>query len=388
MILARSRPLAVSLLAAPLCAQSFDDLTTFRNPTLPYSELLQVKAGAFGAIATHEDDTAGLQDEIAWDANVYYHSDQFSGRNGTLDAYAGRDGFVGSLRDGRIVGDDTVSRLQVSARLWPFYREGFYRGDTFVPTGRYEGRDAEAYLGFGRMASEGLFIEFGPFYHKYDFDRNAQTAPNYVIPNGFAAYGARVHAEQNTLQMDRRSGLPRDGYMAALVVEREWNDSEGTFGVTSGFQSELASSFWRGRARVEWYIPQASEGAWEIFASGALTDETDRVVDYDASHPQGNMWADAQLRLRLPYGDSISLTPFVHAQYLRILDETGQNADSKLFFGGGLETWLHFSEAVSVNAWYSFLDNESRPSVSINEDLHGQHMFFAGLVLRFGGKRR
>jgi len=84
----------------------------------------------------------------------------------------------------------------------------------------------------------------------------------------------------------------------------------------------------------------------------------------------------------------LSFTPFVHAQYLRILDETGQNADSKLFFGGGLETWLHFSEAVSVNAWYSFLDNESRPSVSINEDLHGQHMFFAGLVLRFGGKRR
>ncbi len=378
----------VLALVAPVFGQSFDDLTTYRNPSLPFSELLQFRAGMFGSVANQDDQTAGLTDEVAWDGSAYFHSDSFGGRNGEVDAYAGRDGLVGSIRDGKVIGSDTVSRLQLSARLWPFYREGFYRGKSFVPVGRYEGRDWDAYLGFGRMAAEGLFVEFGPFYGKKDFKRNETTAVNYVIPDGYKVYGGRVHLEQNTLRMDRRSGLPREGYLATIVAEREWNDSQGTFGVLSGFETELPSSVWRARARLEWYVPQASESAWEIFASSALTDKTDRVVDYDAQHPQGNLWVDAQLRLRLPLGDSFTLTPFVHGQFVRILREDGGSGEQKFFTGAGVESWLHFSESVSMNAWYSFLDNESRPPVSTTSDLHGQHMFFVGLVLRFGGQRR
>jgi hypothetical protein len=382
-------PAIVSLaLATSLSAQSYDDLTTFRNQRLPFSQILQIRAGAFGSLAKDKDPAAGLDDELAWDGSVWFHDDSFGNRNGQLDAYAGRDGFVASIIDGKVVGSDTVSRLQLSARLWPFYREGFYRGSSFVPVGRYEGKDWDAYLGFGREAAEGLFIEFGPYYGKKSFDRNQDTAPNYVIPDDHATYGGRIHIEQNTVQLDRNSGLPRSGFIATAVIEREWNDSQNQFGVTSGFLTELPSAVWRARGKLQWYVPQSSDSAWEILAGAMLTDEKDRVVDYDAQHPQGNLWVDAQLRLRVPVGDSFTLIPFAQGQFVRILQEDGNSADRKLFAGGGLETWLHFSESVSFNAWYSYLSNESRPSVSIDQDLHGQHMFFAGFVLRFGSSRR
>lgn len=367
--------------------QTFEDLSTFRNLVLPYTELFQIEGGVLGALATDEDPAAGLADEIAWDARLLYHNESFGSEASTLDAYAGRDGLLASIRDGRIVGE-TSTRLQLSARLWQFWREGFYRGDNFVPVGRYEGRDYEAYLGFGREATQGLFVEFGPYYRKNEFERNETTAANYVIPDDYDAYGARIHLEQNTVQHDRRSGQPRAGYIFTVVGEREWNDSDRAIGVSSGFLTELPSAVWRARARVEWYIPQGAASAWEIFASGALTDEKDRVVNYEAQHPPGNLWVDAQLRLRLPLGDSFVVTPFAHGQFTRILQEDGTSSDKEFFFGGGLETWVHMSEAVSLRAWYSFLDNESRPSVSITEDVHGQHMFFAGVVLRFGGARR
>ena len=59
-----------------------------------------------------------------------------------------------------------------------------------------------------------------------------------------------------------------------------------------------------------------------------------------------------------------------------------------VFFGGGAEMWLNFSDALSLNAWYSYLNNESRPPVSTTEDVYGEHMFFVGMVLRFTGVRR
>ena len=49
---------------------------------------------------------------------------------------------------------------------------------------------------------------------------------------------------------------------------------------------------------------------------------------------------------------------------------------------------MHFSQSLSMHVIYSYLSNDSRPSVTINEDIHGQHMFFAGFVMRFGGSRR
>lgn len=381
-----ARAAIVVVLGQALTAQSFDDLTTFRSQTLPYSHVLQLEAGMIGSMASEDDTTAGLVDETKWDGRAWYHAGDFTGRSAELDAYAGRDGVLASLREGRIIGNDTTSRLQLSARPWQFYREGFYRGDSFIPTGRYEGRDWEGYLGFGRMAAEGLFVEFGPFYGRKTFRRSGDTAANYIVPDDFKNYGGRLFVEQNTVQLDRRTRMPRDGFLATIVAEREWNDSSGVLGVNSGFQTELPSAVWRGRGRLEWYIPQGANSAWEIFASGAFTDETDRVVDYEAQHPQGNLWVDAQLRLRLPFGDSVSLSPFVHGQFTRILVEDGSSADQKFFLGFGAEGWIHLGESVSVNAWYSWLDNESRPSISFDEDLHGQHMFWVGMVLRLGAK--
>lgn len=380
--------LAASLLAPSLLAQSHEELVTHRNPRLSYSQLLQIEAGVMGSMAASPDPAVGLDDELAIDGSVFFHDENSGSQAGQFDAYAGRDGLVLSILDGRVIGNDTSTRLQLSSRIWPFYREGFYRGDSFVPVGQYEGADYEAYLGFGREAADSLLIEFGPFYRRNQFDRNERTDPSYVVPDDYAAYGGRIHIEQNTVQLDRRTRAPRSGYLMTVVAEREWNKSETSFGASPGFLSELPSAVWRGRARMEWYVPQGSESAWEIFATGALKDESDRVVNYDASHPQGHMWVDAQIRLRLPFGDSISLSPFVAGQFTRILQEGGVGSDDKFFFGGGAEAWIHVSEALSMNAWYSYLDNESRPSVSVTRDLHGEHMFYAGVVVRFGGRRR
>jgi hypothetical protein len=389
--LAISRVVSLSALALPLCAQSFDDLTSFRTQPMPYSQFIQVRAGVLGSMAAEKDPAVGLDDELGVDGSVFFHDAGFagSGRDGQLDVYAGRDGLYAGLRDGNLI-SDTITRIELKARLWPFYREGFYRGDNFVPTGHYDGRDYEAYLGFGREVADQLFVEFGPFYRRNQFgetDDNTLYTPNYIVPADYAAYGARLFIEQRTTQLDRRSGLPTNGFCFSVIGEREWNDSSGEFGVNPGFIAELPSAVMRARGRIEWFIPQSTDVTWEIFASGMFLDKLDRVLEYEAQHLQGDRWVDAQLRLRFLLSDSFSLSPFVAGQFTHIQGEGGASAENKFFYGGGAEMWLHFSDMFSANAWYSYLNNESRPSVSISEDLHGEHMFWAGLVARFGAKR-
>ncbi len=359
----------------------------FRNPRLPWSQLLQAKAGVMGSIADSADPAAGLDDELAVDGSIYYLDDAGGGGGSQFQAYAGRDGVVGSFRDGRIQGGETATRLQIAGRIWPFWREGFYRGDEFVPVGRYEGSDYEVYLGAGREAAQDLFVEMGPFYKRYSFERSDATDPTYTVPEDFAAYGARVFLEHNTVQLDRRTRMPREGFILTALFEREWNDSNGEFG-SAAYQSSLASAYWRGRARMEWYLPEGAESAWEIFAAAGYTDETDRIANYEAQRPQGNLWVDGQLRYRLPIGTSFTISPWFQGQYVKILDESGQSTDEKFFYGFGLEAWMHLSQTVSMNAWYSWLNNESRPSVSVTEDIHGECMFYAGAVVRFGGAAR
>lgn len=388
MILGQSRILAIACTAALASAQTFDDLNTVRNPPTPFAELVQFQVGMMGSKAREKVPAIGLDDELALDGHVYYHTEGFGGPEGGLDAYAGRDGIIASVRDGKVVGGENVTRLELKTRLFPFWREGYYQGDNFVPTGQYEGRDWEVYLGFGREASPGLFIETGVFYHDYDFSPSRATDPSsYTIPEDYAAYGIRLILEQNAIQFDRRLGRPTAGFLATVIGEREWNDSNDPFGSTS-FTTRLPSAFWRARARVEVYWPQAEGMTWEIHAKGSITDEKDRVYNYEAGKPQGDQWIDARLRLRFDLGESFELTPFVHGQYIRILDGTGFGSDTEYFFGGGAEVWMHFSQTVSLTAWYSYLDNESRPSVSIKEDIRGEHMFFAGMVLRFASGRR
>lgn len=377
-------------LGAPATAQSFLDLTEVRNPVNPYQSMFEVEAGAIGVVAADEDPSVGLDSDTSWDGHVYYRDEGFSSRRGTLEAYAGRDGLFGGFADGNVVGDETVTRFEVRARPWQFYRDGFYRGDDFAPTGLYEGRDYEGYIGFGKEAGQGLYVELGPFYRRLDFDRSDLTeitTSSFTIPEDFAAYGGRIYVEQSTVQLDRRRNMPRDGAVLTLQGEREWNDSSTLFGADQQL-TDLPSSVWRARGRLEWYIPSSDTMTWEVFARGGWNDKTDRIANFDSTHPLGHQWGDAQLRLRIHLGNSFTVAPFAQGQYSRLINGDTLASQKKFFVGGGVESYWHLSEAFSVHGFYSYLDNESRPSIRVDEDVHGEHMFYLGMVMRFGGRRR
>lgn len=384
------RRVVVAALAAPAFAQTYDDLVDQRNAPKPWASVLQVEAGAIGTKAADKNPTIGADDDISWDARIWYLDDQVGARRGSLEAYVGRDGIYGSFADGKLIGDDTVTRFEVHARPWMFYRDGFYRGHDLVANGIYEGKDWEGYVGFGREAQQGLYVELGPFYRSLSFDRSDFTPPTFTIPEDYAAYGGRLYLEQSTVQMDRRRGMPRSGFNFTVVGEREWNDSSGSFGAAggSGFTTELPSAVFRVRGRLEWYIPATDSAAWEIFARGGWQDEKDRVQNFEGQRPLGNQWADAQLRLRLHLGESMTLTPFIGGQYSRVLKEDGTQSSRETFFGAGAELFIHLGDSLSLHGWYSYLDNDNRPSIRIDEDVHGEQMFYLGMVLRLGAKRR
>lgn len=379
---------AVALAAAgALAGQSLADVSVVRNPVMPWRSLLEIEGGLIGTKSSEEAEDVGLADGFGWDGHIYYRDEDFGDRTGTLVGYAGRDGFYAGLFDGQLIGNETITRIELRARPWQFYRDGFYRGKTFVPNGLYEGSDYEGYLGFGREVDQGLYFEFGPYYRDHDFSASDLTAGGFTIPTGFAAYGGRLFLEQNNTQLDRRLGTPREGGVMTITAEQEWNDSKDEFGAT-GFTSELPSSVWRARGRVEWYYPAADSSVWELFIRGAWRDRQDRVQNFEAQEPLGHQVADGALRLRMNFGDAFTLTPFVQGQYSRIVGDSGSNSDNEFFFGGGVEAFLHFNSSISLHGWYSYLDNESRPSIRVNEDMHGEHMFYLGVVMRFGGQRR
>lgn len=381
---------AVAVGCVSLSAQSFQDLVDSRNAAQPFSSIFQVELGAIGAHAEGRDSTnalRGLESEISWDAKVYYRDEAFGSRSGTLEAYAGRDGIFAGFTDGKLIGDDTLTRLEFHARPWMFYRDGFYEADELRQNGFYNGSDYEAYLGFGREAQDGLYIEFGPYYRKNDFERSDLTAITYTIPEDYDAYGGRLYVEQRAVQMDRRRGLPQQGFVLTLIGEREWNNATQPFG-TALNSTRLPDAVWRARGRLEWYIPASDLLTWEVFVNGGIQDEKDRVYNFEGQRPIGHQWADGQLRLRWLIGDSMSLTPFAHVQYSRVATEDGLSSSSDFFIGGGAEGYVHFSDALSLHAYYSFINNENRPSIRIDQDLRGEHMFYLGMVLRLGASRR
>lgn len=383
-----TRAIAAVCLAAPLAAQSFADMIEQRKSAQPFAKVLQIEAGAIGTEPDDGNVETGLDRDVSWDARVWYRNEAFGSRRGTLEAYAGRDGLFAGFQDGKLIGDDTVTRFEFRGRPWVFYRDAFYRDDQLVPNGLYDGRDWEGYIGFGKE-TQGLYIELGPYYRKLDFQRSDLTAApsQFTVPDGFNAYGFRAYVEQSTLQFDRRRGSVREGYALSLCGEREWNDSQGEFG-SAAFLTELPSAVWRLRGRLDWYIPATESICWEVFASGGWHDEKDRLQNTDGSRPLGNQWGDVQVRLRFDLGQSFSLAPFVQGQFSRTLTEDGFGSDKNLFYGGGAEFYLHLADPLSLHGWYSYLDNENRPSIRIDEDLRGQHMFYLGMVLRLSSTRR
>lgn len=385
--------LAALLVAGAAGAQSYVDLIDARNAAQPYDSILQVEVGAIGTVAAtglQANADRGLEDEISWDGKVYYRDEAFGSRRGTFEAYAGRDGLFAGFTDGKLIGDDTLTRLEFRGRPWQFYRDGFYEADELRVNGFYRGSDYEGYLGFGREAQDSLYVEFGPFYKTYDFeapDRASLRQPDFTVPEGYDAYGGRLYLEQRAVQMDRRRGVPKQGFVLTLIGEREWNDSSAPFG-RSFYRTELPKAVWRARGRLEWYIPASDAATWEVFVHGGWQDEKDRIQNTEAQRPLGSQWADAQVRLRFHLGDSVVVTPYGVVQYSRVADELGEGASKDFFFGGGVETYVHFGQSVSLHGWYQYVDNEQRPTILIDDDVRGENMFYLGMIVRLGASRR
>jgi hypothetical protein len=382
---ARLPTIAVAtVLAHLLPAQSFSDLTLVRNRKNEGEDILQVRAGVgVGVPAGSDDDSIGLESVVAPHGHVYFRKRSFTAQRAVLLGYAGFDGFFATIKEDPALGGQGQSRLDLFGRLFPFYREGFYRDGDFVPTGRYEGSDYGALLATSRLVDPEFRIEIGGFYRRYQFERNGTTAPTYTVPDDFNGYGGRIVLEQQTLQVERETGRPNAGFLFSVAIEREQNDSDGLFGTQGIFETELPSGLWRGRGHLEWFFPHTETSTFALMLDGSLSDEEDRVYNYDATKQVGNLWFDGQLRWRIAIGRWFTVTPFVAAQYVRVLRESGAGADNEVFFGGGLDARFDAGSNLSLFLEYSYLDNESRPTISPTKDTLGEHQLFTGVEVRF-----
>ena len=371
--------MAVTTSLGGLAAQSYSDFTMVRNRPWRWPSFFQAKAGVTAGFAKDPVPSIGLEDEVGVDGSLYYHTEDFTERQAILDLYAGRDGAFLGIREQKP--GQATSRLDLTARYFPFYREGFYRDGDYIPTGRYAGSDFGAYLGVGTMAAEGLLLETGPFYRRNTFERNSETDPFYTIPDDYNAYGIRFYAEHNTLVLDREYNVPHDGFIVTLLLEREQNDQDGTFG-TPLWTSDLPSGMWRLLGHLEWYVP-TSIGGWEIHADGSWSDTKDRIYNYDAQKQIGELWIEGSLGYRFQFG-GLGVTPRAIGQWVQAVQENGITREKDLFYGGGLRVRYELSDAFSFYADYSYVTNQSRLPVSAKMDTLGEQQLFAGVELRFG----
>ena len=84
------------------------------------------------------------------------------------------------------------------------------------------------------------------------------------------------------------------------------------------------------------------------------------------------------------------LYPTFHTQIFNenlptVDDEFGLSSDDNFWFGAGARIELEFSPQFKIWAEYSYLNNPSRPSISFENDVYGEHQAFAGIELTFGG---
>ncbi|MBK8979401.1 MAG: hypothetical protein IPM29_26175 [Planctomycetes bacterium] len=360
-------------------ASGYRDLELARDRPQPASSFLRLRGAATYTLPQDADESVGRTDEFSGYGSVLYHDDAVGDRKSTIDAYAGTDGALLGVREHFDPGSSAI--LEVSARYFPYYREGFYDGDDFVATGRYEGFDWGAYLGLATQ-SEGYTFELGPFYRHYSFSRGDDTAPQYVIPDDYDAFGGRLHLEQSTLQLDRTYRRPVDGFLTAVRVEFEWNTSQGRFG-TDIWKSELPDAFWRGFGHLEWYFP-TGDGAVEFQLDGGVAAAEDRIWAFDAQKPTGHWFGDARLGYRFDLG-GFSFAPYGNLLFTHTIDEVGSDSTDDFWFGGGVKMDWMLDESLSLWGEYSYLNNANRPSISFQNDVWGEHQFFLGLELTFGG---
>jgi hypothetical protein len=378
------------LLAGGAAAQhhqvpSFAELMLTRNRPAPYTSTFKVRAGAVGSMAEDKDPAVGLDDDIGLDGFLYLREGDLGDRKGVLDAYAGRDGAYFGLKDDVLLGGGNQGRLEGWYRYFPFYREGFYRGDDFVPTGRFEGDDWGLAMSIGRDVGDGVRFDAGAFYRQLSFDRNEDTLPSYRIPDDYAAYGFRAWIEHDTLALSRITNAPEQGFLATVQIEYELNDSDTVFGTTGVFESELPRGLWRGEGKLEWYVPQGDSGVWEIWVRGAVADDEDRVHTIDAQKPIGHLWFDGTLGFRLELGSAFTFTPFVELQYVHTRNEDGVGSSKEFFYGAGVHSGLMLGNSIELIADYSYLTNPSREPVTVDRDIYGEHRFFVGFEITFGG---
>ena len=43
---------------------------------------------------------------------------------------------------------------------------------------------------------------------------------------------------------------------------------------------------------------------------------------------------------------------------------------------------------MALRAYWSYLDNDNMPSIRIDRDVHGEQMFYVGMMVRIGAVRR
>ena len=396
MALSNSRRLFVWLLLATvfltveLSGQaSYRDFTLVRNREQPFKSLLQVRAGYRGVDAEGENLNTGLKDDAAFDGYLLYHSkDVAEGEDLALDFYSGLDGSYLGLKNQLFPGrGDAQSRLEIFGRPKAFYREGYYSGGKYLTTGQYEGQDYGTRISTASALDTGMFLDIGLFYRRNEFSRNNQTSPDFTIPDEFDTYGLDFILEQNTVLLSRDLGLPESGFLMTLLVQYEENGSNRVFGTTS-YASSLPGTLWRGDLHSEFYVPASQSTVWEVIVDGGYYDSSDRVASYHAEHVQGYIWADGTLGLRMNAGDSFVIKPFAQGQFSKILELDGVGSDQEVFWGGGIETSLVFTESMALVMSYSYVDNPSRGHASLDKDLYGEHQFFFGLDVSFGSGYR
>ncbi len=384
---------AASFLLAPGSARTQDVLEFTEIRRIPHfgPSLGLLRLGYNFTFPDSKDKERYKEGDSFPDISFCYMSDKIFDKNANFVFYGGREGvYFATGQMGAFDLKSFTTRLEAWYGPWSFYREGFYRGDKFIPTLMYEGREYRARLGFyfPVMARGRMFAELSGFWGRNSFKRNSQTlGPSdlYTIPDDYQVAGARLTIEAGQVHYNRYSGYPDGGGLVTIWGERETNDSSEHIG-TPAWKEKLPSQVWRVGGRATYYYPLADNQIIEISGFGRLFDERDRVMIYDASKPIGERFLLGHVGYRYHITEGMLVMPYLLGEYVKIAGEAGGDKKEKFFFGGGLEFRYAIGKKISLYLEYSYLSNESREPVGISKDRFAEHRLSAGMEVTFGGR--